>query len=105
MPAAAENLPGNRTVLQEEQQRLESRAGAGLRARSLLGNALAFAASATLLVVGVMFSVLILTIAAIAAMGILGYLWWKTRDLRRRMQERPPGGRVIEGEAIRDDLQ
>jgi len=92
-------------VLHEERQRLESRTGSGLRARSLLGNVLAFAASVILLVVGVMFSLLILAIAAIVAMGILGYLWWKTRELRQRMREHPPGGRVIEGESIRDDLQ
>lgn len=90
---------------EEQRQRLESHAGSGVRTRSLLGNALAFAASVILLVVGLMFSLLIVAIAAIVAMGILAYLWWKTRDLRRRMQEHPPGGRVIEGEAIRDDLQ
>ncbi len=92
-------------ALNDEPPRLENSAGSGIRAASLLGNALAFAASALLLVVGLMFSLLILAVAAIVAMAILGYLWWKTRELRRQMREHPPGGRVIEGEAIRDDLQ
>lgn len=103
MPAAAATLPRNRLVLHEEPRRLESRAGSGARALSLLSNVLAFAASAVLVVVGLVFSLLILAIAATVALGILGYLWWKTRALRRRMRERPPGGRVIEGEVIRDD--
>ena len=92
-------------MLQDERQRLDNHGGSGLRARSLIGNVLAFAASVILLVVGVMFSLLILAVAALVAMGILGYLWWRTRGLRRQFRERPPGGRVIEGEAVRDDLQ
>jgi hypothetical protein len=47
---------------------------------------------------------LVMALAVLVAVGLLGvgYLWWKTRDLRRQMRERPPGGRVIEGEVIRD---
>jgi hypothetical protein len=36
-----------------------------------------------------------------------GYLWWKTRDLRKqmraRMQPQAPSGRIIEGEVISRD--
>ena len=34
---------------------------------------------------------------------VLGYLWWKTREIRRVMREAPvnrQGGDVIEGEAV-----
>ena len=59
-------------------------------------------ASAVVLVVAFMFSLVIL--AAVAAVALVAgtYLWWKTRALRRQMRERPPGGHVIDGEVIRD---
>jgi hypothetical protein len=46
----------------------------------------------------------LLIFAAVAAIALLvgGFLWWKTRALRRQMRERPPGGRVIDGEVMRD---
>jgi O-antigen/teichoic acid export membrane protein len=77
--------------------------GATYRAPGFIAKALTFATGAVLLVIGVMFSLVVLAVAAIVASGILGYLWWKTRDLRQRLRENPPGGRVIEGEAIHDD--
>ncbi len=50
------------------------------------------------------FTLSLLVFALLATIGLLvwGYVWWKTRELRRQMRERPPGGRVIEGETIRD---
>ena len=64
---------------------------------------LTFASAAVLLVVAFMFSLLVFAILAAVAVLVWGYLWWKTRELRKQMREHPPGGRVIEGEAIRDD--
>jgi hypothetical protein len=87
----------------EERSRLTgSDARFRIHASDLLGKVLTFAAGAVLLVVAFMFSVMVF--AVLVAVGLLGvgYLWWKTRDLRRQMRERPPGGRVIEGEVIRD---
>lgn len=71
-------------------------------ASGLLGKVLTFASAAVLLVVAFMFSLLVFAILATGGLLVWGYLWWKTRDLRRQMRERPPGGRVIEGETIRD---
>ena len=68
----------------------------------LLGKVLTFAAGAVLLVVGLVFSLLVLAVAATAAVLILGVFWWKTREQRRQMRERRSGGRVIDGEAIRE---
>jgi len=39
----------------------------------------------------------------------MGYLWWKTRDLRKQMRNHPFGdeviaGEVIEGEVIRGEV-
>jgi O-antigen/teichoic acid export membrane protein len=83
--------------------RLSGNGAASTRSPGLLAQVLAFATGAVLLVVGLMFSLLIFAVAAIVATVALGYLWWKTRDLRRRMRKNPPGGRVIDGEVIRDD--
>ena len=43
---------------------------------------------------------------AVAAAGMLllgGYLWWTTRELRRRLRAMTQEERVIEGEVMRDD--
>jgi Flp pilus assembly protein TadB len=82
--------------------------GAGTPANAFagwLGRVVAAAAGIVLVMAGLMLS--LIAFAAVAAAGLLGalYLWWRTRDLRRRMREMqdiPPGGRVIEGEATRD---
>ena len=67
-----------------------------------LGKLLTFAAGAVLLIVGLVFSLLVFALAATAASLILALFWWKTREQRRQMRDRPPGGRVIDGEAIRE---
>ncbi len=71
-------------------------------AAGLLGRLLTAVASAAVLVVAFMFSLVIF--AAVATVALAGgiYLWWKTRALRRQLRERPPGGRIIEGEVIRE---
>ena len=71
-------------------------------ASGLLGKILTTVASAAVLVAAFMLSLLIF--AAVAAIALLGggYLWWKTRALRRHMRERPAGGRIIDGEVVRD---
>lgn len=87
----------------EEQSRLTG-AGARFRAHAsgTLGRVLTFVASAALLVVAFTFSLLVLAIVATGGLLVFGYVWWKTRELRRQMREGQPGGRVIEGETIRD---
>jgi hypothetical protein len=71
-------------------------------ASGLLGKTLTTVASAAVLVAAFMLSLLIF--AALVAIALLagGYVWWKTRALRRQMREHPPGGRVIDGEVISD---
>ena len=59
-------------------------------------------ASAAVLVVAFMFSILVFAAVATVALVAAGYLWWKTRALRRQLRERPPGGRIIDGEVIRE---
>ncbi|WP_310450024.1 hypothetical protein [Sulfuritalea sp.] len=70
---------------------------------SLLTRILAALAGVVLLVVGFMFSLVLLAVLAVLAVaGLvgLGWFWWKTRALRKTMKQRPADGHVIEGEAI-----
>ncbi len=81
------------------------------------GRLVAVLIGAGLLVLGLMFSVVLIIVAAAAGLVIWGWFWWKTRALRRQMRERmdtpfgnvepvQPEGRIIEGEVIRapDDV-
>jgi len=78
-----------------------------------LGKLLMFAVTAVLLVVAFMFSMVVLVFVVTAGLLVYGYLWWKTRDLRKQMREHAreqppgeaggsPGGYVIEGEVIHE---
>ncbi len=63
-----------------------------------------------ILALGLIFSAVILVAGVVAGLIVLGYLWWRTRELRRVMRKAqsttfrsppPSGGEVIEGEAVR----
>jgi hypothetical protein len=66
----------------------------------MLRKILALVTGTILLILGFMFSVVILTAVAVIGLVIGGYLLWKTRKIRRAMQEQAGDGRVIEGEAV-----
>lgn len=72
----------------------------------LAGRVLALIGGTILLVLGFMFSVVLLAIVAVAALGFGGYFWWRTRGLRKAMREHSAGsgsteeGHVIDGEAV-----
>lgn len=72
----------------------------------LLGKMLAFVLSATLLVLGFMFSLVALAVIAVGGLALGGWLWWKTRRLRQQLRQASAttadDGYVIEGEVIRD---
>ena len=71
------------------------------------------------LVLALMFSAVVFVVLAIAGLAFWGYFWWKTRALRRQMQEQmermqqqgfetpfrqaPADENVIDGEAVRVD--
>lgn len=74
----------------------------GVPGHGLLAKLATMVAGILLLVAAFMLSLLVFAVVAVIAISILGYLWWKTRPLRQQIRERPPGGRVIEGEAIVD---
>ncbi|HXZ96248.1 MAG TPA: hypothetical protein VEG37_04255 [Burkholderiales bacterium] len=80
-----------------------SEARLGANAPRLLFKVVTLASAAVLLVLAFMFSLVVFAILMTVGLLSWGYLWWKTRELRRQMYEQPPGARVIEGEVIRDD--
>jgi hypothetical protein len=75
----------------------QASAGNGLLARVLT-------AVASIVILMVAFILSFVIFAAVAGIALLagGYIWWRTRALRRHLQEHPPGGRVIEGQVISD---
>ncbi len=64
----------------------------------LFRNVIALISGAILLVLGLLFSVVVLAVIAVLGLAIWGYLWWQTRKLRQAV--RAQEGRVIDGEAV-----
>ncbi len=65
----------------------------------LLQKLLALLVGATLLILGFMFSVVVLAVVAVLGVIGFGYFWWKTRALRKAMRERSPAA-VFDEEAV-----
>lgn len=87
-------------------------------APGLFSKLIAYLLGALLLIAGLMFSVFALAVVVVGGLALWGWLWWKTRRLRREMANAAnnaaaAGGsplspdrydsRVIEGEVIRVD--
>lgn len=96
-------------------RRLLARAGGvgtGGDGAGLLGRILGVAASVVVVVAAFTVSVVLVAVALTGALAGFGYLWWRTRALRRKLREQQARGpeargpeahgRVIEGEVIRD---
>jgi hypothetical protein len=65
-----------------------------------LGKLLSLVGGIVFVILAVMFSVVALAVIAVVGIGIWIYFWWKTRELRHAIRERPPGGHVIDGEVV-----
>lgn len=70
---------------------------------SLLRKLAAFISAPALFALALMFSVLLIALVLAAGAMAWGYLWWRTRELRKPMRMHPAGKAVIEGEVIRVD--
>ncbi len=79
-----------------------------MNVESFIRKALGVVLGAVLLTAALLFSVVVFAVLAVGGLLVLGYLWWKTRDLRRQMRqqmrEQPPDGSIIEGEVIRKSV-
>ncbi|MGQ0545366.1 MAG: phosphate regulon sensor protein PhoR [Betaproteobacteria bacterium] len=75
---------------------------------NFLQKAFALAVGLVLMIAALVFASVVLAVAAAIAIVLGGWLWWRTRHLRRELQRRaaeaPPAGRAtIEGEYRRID--
>jgi O-antigen/teichoic acid export membrane protein len=94
----------------EEQMKFSQRyARFNTQPQSLLGKLLTLVLGAAFLVLAFMFSLVALAVVAVGGTLLWGWLWWKTRAIRKQMREQGPGfppqpteGYIIDGEVIRD---
>ena len=90
--------------LDEPRARIGYQGSAVSRAKALASKALLVLGGVLALAGAFVLSVVFLAIGLVVVLGVGGYLWWQTRELRRqigaRMQEQPRSGVVIEGEVI-----
>lgn len=74
--------------------------------QTLLGKLLTVVLGAGFLVLAFMFSLFVLAVVAVGGAILGGWLWWKTRAVRKQMREQGPktasDGYIIEGEVIRE---
>ncbi len=62
---------------------------------SLLRKGAALIMTAVMIGLSLVFSVFLLAFVLIAGVLVMGFLWWKTRGLRKQMRDQPPGGTVF----------
>lgn len=92
--------------------------GLTLKQGNVISRIIALIATIALVVVGLMFSAVLLVFIATAGLIAFGYIWWKTRAVRRQIREHKRAmagaandadvfkneafeGEIIEGEVIR----
>jgi UPF0716 family protein affecting phage T7 exclusion len=92
-------------------------ASLGRQPQGPLARIVTFLVGTVLLVVGLMFSLVALAVVAVGVVVIGTWFWWKTRAVRRQIEEQlaqqppfPPDepafdGHIIEGEAVREPKQ
>lgn len=70
----------------------------------LLRKLAVFVATLAIVALVLMFSLLVFAVVLVVGAIAWGFLWWKTRNLRKQMRDYPPGGAVIEGEVIEGEV-
>jgi len=68
--------------------------------RSFVGKSLALVAAAVFLLSAIAISIVAFVVIVTGILVVGAYIWWKTRDLRRRIRTSNLEGNVIEGEII-----
>ena len=64
---------------------------------------IAVAGAGIVLVSAIAISIVFFAVAIVFLVGVGGYLWWKTRHLRKQMRTQFAQSDVIEGVVIRED--
>jgi len=88
--------------IEVRQYRLTGPGGRPAPVTGVLGKLVAFVAATALVVLAFIFSVVLLAALGTGGLALFGCCWWKTRALRKRLRENPPGGHVVDGEVIGD---
>jgi hypothetical protein len=97
--------------MSEEQQRFRQfNPGFSGQPAGFAARVLGFVGAVVAAILAFMFSLAALAVVAVGGAALGGWLWWKTRAVRKEMQEqmqqhaqqRPADGYVIEGEVIRE---
>ena len=94
--------------MSEEQQRFHQFTTG--QPTSMAGRVLGFIGAVLAAILAFMFSMAALAVVAVGGAALGGWLWWKTRAVRKQMheqmqqqaQQRPADGYIIEGEATRE---
>jgi len=68
-----------------------------------LAKVVAFVLSAVFLVLAFMFSLVALAVVAVVGVLLGGWLWWKTRALRKQMKEMREANQMAQDRPIRSD--
>jgi hypothetical protein len=74
------------------QMKLGYRGGVASRTKALVARTLSIVLGGVVLVSAFVFSIVLFAIALTVVLAVGGYVWWKTRDLRRQMREQIHGG-------------
>jgi uncharacterized protein HemX len=94
--------------LDEPRARIAYQGSAISRAKQLALKTFVVLGGTVVLASAFVVSLVFVAIGLAVVLGFGGYLWWKTRELRRQlraqMQERQPAGEVIEGEVIEGEV-
>lgn len=69
-----------------------------------LRKAVAFIVTAALVGLVLMFSAVLFAIILVVGTIAWAYLWWKTRELRKQMQNFPPDSASMEGEIVEMEI-
>lgn len=87
----------------KQQERLRQ-SGATMRSGppSLLAKVLAVVIGAALLVVGFAVSLVMLAVVLGAGIAIGGFVWWKTRDLRKELREQVTRAQQMHEQPVRE---
>ena len=101
---ANENPHDHSTMNQQQRHQFTN---SGRPVQGLLAKVLAFVLSVGLFALAFIFSLAALAVVAVVGVIFAGWLWWKTRAVRRHMHAMrtapdQAGGHIIEGEVIRE---
>lgn len=93
--------------MDRQQNPFHARMAFGQAPQSLLGKVLTFIVGIAFLILAFMFSIVALAVVAVGGTLFGGWLWWKTRALRKAMREATAAAArdepVIEGEFVREE--